>query len=230
MKKLFLLLGCTALLSSSCLNMNIGGMKTVVCKGPVETKVIEGLTDFSSITVIGTADLFFTQSDTYCVSVEANEEVFEHLDYKVENGTLILGAKDSANIRASKYEVTVSLPYIEAIVVAGAADVKQKGEYKADKDFTAVVNGAGDLYFYEKFVVPTLSVNVNGAGDIKVSDIEVENLSVSVNGAGDAVLAGKAKTASFSVNGAGDIDASELDYEQVTTHKAGIASIQLKKQ
>jgi len=228
MKKLFLLLSCTALLSS-CLNMNFG-IKTVACKGPVETKVIEDLTDFSSINVIGTADLFFAQADTFCVSVEANEEVFDYIEYKVEDGTLILGTKDNTTLRASKYEVTVSLPYVESIVVAGAADVRQKGDYKADKDFTAVVNGAGDLYFYEKFVVPTLSVSVNGAGDIKVTDMDVENLSVAVNGAGDAVLSGKTKNAQFTVNGAGDIDASEMDYEHVTTHKAGIASIKLKNQ
>ena len=65
-------------------------------------------------------------------------------------------------------------------------------------------------------------------GDIIASSLDVQTLSVSVNGAGDAKLSGQAQSAYFSVNGAGDIDARGLECENVSVHKAGIASIQLK--
>lgn len=225
MKKLFILMGCAALMTS-CFNMNIGLGKGILCKGPVVEKEIEGLTDFNVISVNGSADLFYTQADTYSVKVEANEEVFDHIDYKVEQGVLQLSAKNNENIRAEKYDIYVCAPDLTGITVNGASDVIQRGEYQSDKEFSVVVNGAGDLDFKD-FKVPAFSISVNGAGDIKVARMDVEKLTISVNGAGDAVVSGKAASAHFSVNGAGDIDAHELECNDITTHKGGIASIRL---
>ena len=225
MKKLLYSL-CALAIVASCVNINVGSGNAIHCKGPVVEKSME-LSDFSSIVVNGSSDLNFTQADAFSVVVTANEEVFEYLDYKVEDGVLIIRHKNNVNIRAEKYEVAVSLPLVESITVNGAADVDQKGAYTADKDLSVQVNGAGDLNF-AGISVPGLRFTVNGASDIKASGLDVQNLSVSVNGAGDAVLSGKAASASFSVNGAGDIDARNLECENVSTHKAGVASIRLK--
>ena len=219
-------MACTAMITSCfSFNMNIG--KTVSCKGPVVVKEIEGLTDFEEIVISGAANLYLQQADNYSVSVEANEEVFDHIDYKVDGNVLNLGAIDNVNIRAKKYDITVTLPEITKIVVYGAADVKNLSSYESNKDVTIVINGAGDIDFKE-IKVPSISVNVNGASDIKLASIDVENLSVQVNGAGDAELSGSAKNCNFSVNGAGDIDATGLEIEHIYTHKAGMASIRLK--
>ena len=185
------------------------------------------LKDFTAIVVNGSSDIFLTQADTYSVVVTANEEVFDHIDYRVEDGVLVIGSKKNVNLRAEKYEIAVSLPLLESIIVNGAADVKQTGTYSADKDLTVQVNGAGDLNF-SGVTVPSLTFSANGASDIKASGLDVQHLTVSVNGAGDAVLSGKAQSAHFSVNGAGDIDARDLDCDDVSTHKAGVASIRLK--
>ncbi len=89
------------------------------------------------------------------------------------------------------------------------------------------MNGAGDLNLKEKLSVPSISIHVNGAGDIRIPSMDVDELSIKVNGAGDATLGGKAASARFSVNGAGDIDARNLECTDVTTQKAGLASIRL---
>lgn len=224
MKKSIYLL-CALVLSVSCININIGNGKSVTCKGPVVVKDME-LSDFSSIVVNGHSDLNFSQADAFSVSVTANEEVFEHLNYHVDNNVLYITHKNNVNIRAEKYEVTVSLPFVESITVNGAADVNQVGGYKAEKDLKVMVNGAGDLSF-AGVSVPSLSCTVNGAADVKASALDVDNLSISINGAGDAVLSGKAAKASFSVSGAGDIDARGLECGDIHTSKAGVASIRL---
>ena len=225
MKKIILAVSLLASLCS-CINLNING-KGIYCKGPVVEKNME-LSGFNAIVVNGSSDLFFTPSDQFSVLVTANEEVFEHLNYRVEDGVLIIGTKNNVNIRAEKYEVSVSLPVLESVTVNGAADVKQMGAYLADKDLKVVVNGAGDLSFTD-IKVPSLVFSANGASDIKASGLDVQTLTVSVNGAGDAVLSGKAASAVFSVNVAGDIDARNLECGNVSTHKAGVASIRLKQ-
>lgn len=226
MKKLFYSL-CVLLVCSSCINIHIGNGKTIRCKGPVVEKTMEGLTGFTAIVVNGSSDLTVSQSDVFSVVVTANEEVFRHLDYRVENGVLIMGTLNNVPIRAEKYDIAVTLPVAESITVNGAADVLLKGSYASDKEMKVSVNGAGDLNF-GSLTAPGLILVLNGASDVRAKELDVQTLSVTVNGAGDAVLGGKAASASFSVNGAGDIDARDLECDNITTRKSGVASIRTR--
>ena len=211
---------------TSCVFIGTGGGKTVNCKGPVQEKSLD-LKDFDRIVVNGHADIVVSQQESFSVQVRANEEVFDYLDYHVENGSLILETKDHVNLRAETFDVTVTLPILKDISFQGAGDLDLKGGYYADEPLAMTVNGAGDMELRD-IQVPSLSITINGAGDIEAKDIDVDELAVSVNGAGDVEVSGKAGKASFSVAGAGDIDALGLDVQDVETHKTGIASIKLK--
>lgn len=209
---------------SSCININFSSKgKSIRCKGPVTEKSMD-LKDFSSIVVNGSSDMKLCQGDAFSVVVTANEEVFQYLDYRVEDGKLILSTKDNVQIRAEKHELTVTLPCLESLQVNGAADVEIPDGYVSGKDLTIVVNGAGDFDF-ESVAVPSISFTLNGAGDIDAKGLDVEKVAVTVNGAGDIVLAGRATEAVISVHGAGDVDARSLACDEWDTHRAGLASI-----
>ena len=221
MKKVVIAL-LSMVLTTSCFSFHMNG-SGIKCNGPVVEKDLE-LKDFTSIVVNGSSDIILSQADTYSVVVTANEEVFDHIDYRIQGGVLTIGTKNNVTLRAEKYEIAIALPELESFIINGAADLNQTGTYTSEKDLTVQVNGAGDLNFIG-IKVPNLTFTVNGACDIKASGLDVQNLVVNVNGAGDAVLSGKAVTAHFSVNGAGDIDARNLECESYTTHRAGVASI-----
>jgi len=219
--------GAAALLTSCVFVTSNGNGKTVRCKGPVQTKSLD-LKDFDRITLNGSSDIQISQRETFSVQVEANEEVFDLIDFHVENGTLVLASKDHVNIRAEKFEVTVCLPVLKDFTLNGAADLDFKGGYYSSENLALNVNGAGDLELND-IQVPELRLSVNGAGDVELNDIDVQALSISVNGAGDVDVSGKADKASFSVSGAGDIDARNLACENIETHKSGVASIRTAK-
>lgn len=228
MKKFLSALCAIALISCTC-NVHLGNGKngkTVTCKGPVITKTFD-LADFNAIEINGQADLEFTQTTgSYGVSVEANEEVFQHLNYRVVNGTLILETINKVNIRADKYEIYVSAPMLSGIEVNGAIDGKIFSLNQPEK-FELEVNGAADLEL-NNVTVPEFKIEINGAGDLDCKDLNVGALNIEVNGAGDVKLAGKAESCKLDVSGAGDIDARQLDCGQYETHKAGLASIKTK--
>lgn len=226
MKKVLFAFCALLIVACSCTISINGNGKRVVCKGPETTKSFD-LSNFTGITVNGSSDLTITQGENYVVSVKANEEVFDYLDYEVVDGTLVLKNKDAVQIVAKTFEVSVTLPCLEKLLVNGAADAEIHN-YTSDKDMDVLVNGAGD-FEVSSIKVPSLTFTVNGAGDIDASNLNVENLTVSVNGAGDVDLSGKAHTANLSVSGAGDIDASELDVEHTNIRKSGFASIVTKK-
>lgn len=207
--------------------VTVNNGKKVSCKGPVITKTID-LSGFNAIVVNGSSDMELFQGDKFQVLVKANQEVFDYIDYKVEDGVLILENKDNVNIRAEEYEITITLPLLKSLVVNGAADVDLKTGYVSQENLDVVVNGAGDFEL-SGIAVPSLSFTLNGAGDIEADALNVEELAVAVNGAGDIDLSGKAGKASFSVSGAGDIDARGLVCESYTTHNRGMASIRVGK-
>ena len=91
-----------------------------------------------------------------------------------------------------------------------------------------LVNGAGDLDF-DQVACESLFVEVNGAGDAKLSSLNIrKKLKVEVNGAGDVDITGRTQDVSLEVNGVGDIDATGLKVEgEVKQRKSGIATIRI---
>ena len=192
-------------------------------KGPVVVKTMEGLTDFDAITVNGSADVEFVQGSSFLVEVTTNEDVFEKLDFKVENGVLVLQPKEKVKLNRSKVNVKVVAPVLTEVNVNGAADFDMDS-YEGENRLKIQVNGAGDLKL-DDVIIPELKVVVNGAGDINFKDIDIEEVSVTVNGAGDAVMSGKAGNVDVTISGAGDVDLSGLAYQKLNTHKNGIGRI-----
>lgn len=228
MKQIVSILCTLAMIGCTC-NVNLGNGKNgkvVTCEGPVVTNSF-AFTDFDAIVVNGHADLEFTQTaETYSVSVEANEEVFQHLNYRVEGNTLILETLDKVNIRAEEYDIFISAPILKNIEINGATDAKIASLHQEEK-LEIEVNGAGDMEL-KYITVPGLSIEINGAADLECQGLDVGELTIEVNGAGDVELEGKAQNCSLNVSGAADIDASKLDCAQIKTRKAGLASIKTK--
>lgn len=221
MKKLFNLITAlvVSVLTSSCFSWN---SNAIYCNGEIKSVDMD-FKDFSEVVVNGAADLHISQEDNFSVRVVANEEVFQHLDYKVEDGTLILQTKEHVQIRAEKFDVFVTMPAIEALGVNGASDAVVS-DFSGEYGMTVNVNGAGDVEL-KNLTLEGLSFTVNGAADLVAKELDVKKVKVSVNGAADASLQGKAEDVEVSIAGAGSIDVRSLFYTHMSTHKAGVASI-----
>ncbi|MBQ9192658.1 MAG: DUF2807 domain-containing protein [Bacteroidales bacterium] len=225
--KRILYMAATVLLCTSCFHVNTnwkGGKDSIKGEGPVVSKSFD-LKDFDRIVINGHADATFTQSDTYEVTLRAQENIFSYVDFRVEGTTLILETKEKRSVRSTEYDVTVKAPALSRIEVNGAADFDIPAGLTCDGDFQIEVNGAGDLSFHA-VRCNDLSIMVNGAADADLKAIDVQRLKVEVNGAGDVNVDGKAGAADLSVNGAGDIDATGLQVSgEVNKRASGLAKI-----
>lgn len=223
----------TALMLASCEFITIDKSKVAatwnsdktVCEGEVETRSFD-LDGFQAIVLNGHADVDIFQGDVFDVTVTANADLFQYLDYTVEDGVLILQTRDKKSVKAKKYNVKVTAPCFTRITVNGASDLNLH-RYEAEEGLALEVNGAGDLTFEGGFTAPSLQVVVNGAGDIEAEGLNLQDLIVEVNGAGDAEVSGRTVNATFRIAGAGDIDARHLTREHVETSKSGLGSIKL---
>ena len=157
-----------AVLCASCVfsgngfkNMKFDNGKGVECKGPVVVRTLD-LSGFDKIVVNGMSDMELVQGENFQVSVKANEEVFDHIDYKVEDGALILETKEQVVIKAEEFDIRITLPLLKSLTVNGAADVDLKGGYSASDSLRVEINGAGDFDF-SGIKVPFLRFELNGA-------------------------------------------------------------------
>lgn len=217
------------MLSGCVFPVRIGNDKHITCRGDVELRNLgqeQNLTGFTSIVINGSADLKYTQDDAFSVKVEANNEVFDHLNFRVEEGVLILETKEKVQIRAEKYDIYVSAPLLNSFVANGSTDAEISSIRQAE-DLTITVNGAGDCEL-DNIKLPCLTFNVNGAADVEIAGLDVEKFYMLISGAGDAKISGKADYASFTVSGAADIDARDLNCDNIEKHKSGVANIRTR--
>ncbi len=227
--KQILYMAATALLCASCFHVNTnwtGGKNAIKGEGPVVSKSFD-LKDFDQVVINGHADVTFTQSDTYEVTLRAQENIFDYVDYRVDGTTLILELKDKRSVRSTDFDVTLKAPALKRLEVNGAADFDIPAGLACDGDLQIEVNGAGDLSF-NAVRCNNLSITANGAADVDLQALGVKKLKVEVNGAGDVNIDGNAGEADLSVNGAGDIDATGLQVAgAVSKHASGIAKIKM---
>ena len=221
MKKIAIILSLTMILSS-CVSIVRGG-KTVKCGGDVVEKAMD-FSDFTGITVEGAAHIDFIRSNEFNVTVSANQEVFDYLDYQLKGRDIVIATKDHVNISATLYKVLVQTPFIRTINIEGAAEIHFPGGYRSDEDLEIEIDGAGKLDF-NGIAVPTLDLNINGAGEFALNNIKVENLVIDLKGAGRGSVSGTADYAKLSVSGTANIDASGLQCPNIEKHVEGLAII-----
>jgi hypothetical protein len=226
MKKVILAFAALAVLCSCNFSMNLGNAKRIICRGDVEKRPFD-LTDFEKIVLNGAADLKYSTDETYSVVVEANAEVFQHLNYRVEEGVLILETKYKVQPIAETFDIYVSSPVLQKLTINGASEASVS-RIESEQDLIIGVNGSAQCELKD-INVPSLTFTVNGAGELDATRLQVGKLYVNVNGAGDVKIAGSADYASFSVAGAGDIDARELDCARIDRSTAGAARIRTKQ-
>jgi hypothetical protein len=91
-----------------------------------------------------------------------------------------------------------------------------------------VFNDVTEL-IYHVTVSELTSLELNGAGDVIISNLSGEEWSVELNGAGQITVAGEVAQQSVELNGAGNYDAAELKSQRATVRHsgAGLAVVQV---
>ncbi|MGV3458871.1 MAG: head GIN domain-containing protein [Flavobacterium sp.] len=106
-------------------------MKRVDGSGTVITQQRDAGAEFTSITVTGDVDVVIEQGPQRAITVEADDNIQEHIKTEVKGGELIIDT--DANFSSdSKKNITIVLPTVKAIESGASARVKNKGTLKAD--------------------------------------------------------------------------------------------------
>ncbi len=182
---------------------------TIVNDENAEVRTVSG--SFSSIRASGGIDVYLTQGSDEAVVVSASKDKFrEYIRTEVKEGVLNIYYKnpEGAGVYINSYKkslrVYVSFKTLEKITASGACDIH----------ITGII------------AVPSLSVDLSGACDIK-GEVKVNSLRVDVSGASDVRLSGTATDADLEASGASDLKCYDLVTANCKVSASGASDINI---
>ena len=214
---------------------------------------------FDAVALSGAMDLVVRQGAQQSVQVQADDNLLPLLETLVESGrngnTLKVRWKREGGMGSwggwggssnyiqtrTKVLITVVVPKLSAVSVAGSGDVRVEsfstpslqlslagsGDARLDgltTDELAVrVSGSGDVT--GKGTAAKVKISIAGSGDVRLSDMRADDVSVSIAGSGDAAVNAQ-KSLSVSIAGSGDV--SYTGDAQVKSSVAGSGSVRRK--
>lgn len=158
---------------------------------------------FERVHVDASVDVEIRVGEAQSVTVRADDNLLGWIDTSVRGGVLRIGwdSPDGSGWRPKvKPRVDVTVPALAGVELEGAPEVRVRGVRGAS--FDVAVAGAGRLRADGK--VETLKVDVAGAGDVELFDLETSEAEVEVSGAGDVELRATERVRAR-VSGAGDV-------------------------
>lgn len=159
------------------------------------------VTGFREIKANGAIYLDVSFKPEYSVTVEADDNLLEHINTDVSGGTLVIESRGQRINPKSKINVRITMPEMARLEINGASTGTVAG-VKTDK-LDLSINGASKLKIDGE--VRELKAQASGASGIDAEGLKTGDANVDASGA-----------SSITVNAAGDLSANASGASRVT--------------
>jgi hypothetical protein len=174
------------------------------CAG--DGKVIEdtkSVKDFKSVELAVPGKLTISQGSDFSFAMKGDEDFLKEIEVILDGDKLQIKRKSGFNYSFGnkKVDVFVTMPVVEGLSIAGSGDIEAATPISAKDLKTAIA----------------------GSGNIKITDLTVDNLKASIAGSGDVIINGKgnAQDLDASVAGSGDILVNGIMFNNAKISIAG---------
>ena len=171
--------------------------------GNLETRNYD-FTDFTGIDIGHAFRYEIEQSDTFSISITADDNMFEHIEVKQDGQTLSIGLEPFLHFGSVTLEASITMPRLTVLESSGATRGTVTG-----------FNSSDDL-----------DLEVSGASRVELVDITTGDIESIISGASN--LSGKLTTGNIDmeISGASDVD-FELEAGDVELNVSGASKVNL---
>ncbi|UNY98675.1 DUF2807 domain-containing protein [Zhouia spongiae] len=208
---------------TSTVNAQLWGSKKITGNGNVTTET-RNVGSYDEVNVAGFFDIVLVKGKEGKVSIEAEENLLDHIITEVDGEKLKIKTEKGYNLSTSRgHKVLITVPFddISGVYMSGSGDIVSKHEIKAahfrtglsgsgdirlnvnSETTEANISGSGDISL--NGYTTTFECAISGSGDIHAHSLKAKNVEVSISGSGDAEVfcdGGKLKTR---IVGSGDV-------------------------
>ena len=148
------------------------------------------LSPFDDIRLHMDADVYLTQGDGYSVTVFAQANILDELDFRVRNNNLRIDNERCIR-NYDPIEVFITVPRISALSLSGS----------------------GSITTEDVFTVNDIDLNISGSGTMDLQ-LEADDIKATISGSGDILISGIGNDLDFRVSGSGDLHAFDMPVER----------------
>lgn len=208
MKKILLALACLAALLGCSFVSIITGTGVLV-----ESHI--AYSDFTALNVSGPFDLTISYSTSYDITIEADENVMNHISVTRSENELIIELAPYYSYQNITVKAYVSLPSLRLIKLFGAtkATVLDSESFPSGTDFTAEIAGASNLQM-PAINAQMVNLTVSGASTATAGLTAAATI-LQISGASSLKLSGVCGDIDASVTEASELDLAESESSDV---------------
>ncbi|MFC1968678.1 head GIN domain-containing protein [Chloroflexota bacterium] len=230
MKKIKML--TAVLLSLLLVTFLISGCQTILVSKNGETETGKTETrqyDFSEFTRVDISSAFsyeIMQSDTYSISITANNNLFDDIKVAKEGQTLIIGMEIPGAPWAifntiPSLKAVITMPHLQGLESSGATRGTVTG-FSSSEELDVTASGASTVEIL-KIATGDVTFEVSGASEV-TGDIEAKNMELEVSGASSVQLKGSSGSIAAGVSGASHLKLADLKVENANVILSGASN------
>ena len=195
MKKAIVAALMVVLLTSGLL-VGCGG--AVKGSGNLETQTFD-FTGFTHVEVGHAFEIELVQSDSYGVTITADDNLFKYIQVSKEGATLKIGVEPITALWSATLKAEITMPQLRGLALSGATRGTVSG-FSSTENLDIKVSGASSLDLVE-MSAGDIDFEISGAGRV-TGDIIAGDADFEVSGASSVQLQGSASDIVIDVSGA----------------------------
>ncbi len=160
------------------------------------------LSQFSSIGLGISANVYLTPGNTQRVEVEGREDIIALLDTEVRNGSWNIKFTERNVRNTGKIDIYITLPEVKELSIGGSGRIVAERPFDGLGDLQFSIGGSGAIEFAG--TARRLNISIGGSGSVKAEKLRVEDCEVSIGGSGDAYVE-VSENLNVSIAGSGDV-------------------------
>ncbi|MBC7845907.1 MAG: DUF2807 domain-containing protein [Flavobacterium sp.] len=182
----FIIAAIMALLFSSCVHSNLHFGDGIKGSGNITTKTRAANQDFKRIEVSNGIKVIVTQDNNKSITVEADDNLQEHIITKIENGVLKIESDESYNATETPV-VNVKMPVINGLKTDSGSEITSSGA----------------------LITENIDVKANSGSEINI-EVEADAIKIESESGSSIEASGKALKLETSSSSGSTIDAKNL--------------------
>lgn len=169
-------------------------------KGPLITHTAE-IKQFNGVRLKISAEVILEQGNEQVVKVEAQDNVFKVLKFKVVNDVLEIDNSECIGTNAG-INIRITMPEVKKMIVLGSGSIETEGRIASEH----------------------LELAINGSGTIR-GDVDARSVYAGIKGSGEIILKGQTSQQTIKVMGSGSFKANDFAAVQTEAEVNGSGEI-----
>lgn len=175
-------------------------------RGPVVERTLQ-VPHFDELDLSGCAQVIYTQGRTVQVKLRGNEKDLQKYEVKVTDGELHIGLKShGATVKGKSPRLTayITAPTLRGIDMSGACELQVPQKVSLASGLDIDVSGAVNLDITD-MEVESFGLDVSGAADVSIGHLRSkDDVDIELSGAADVKGEVEARDVDVELSGAGD--------------------------